>query len=193
MNVSVRNVTGVILAGGRSRRMGVDKATVRFGDRTLLERSIDCLTRAGCDPVVVLHRQPETLGDLSVPVHLDLGGGEGPLDGLVTALTIADTPVVVTLPVDLPRLQDGDVRRMVEELESRPDLHAIGLADEQRTTQHLAVAWRRSPCLPHLRDSFDSGQRSVRRAITGLVLEWLPIPNERLLNANTPADLRGDH
>jgi molybdopterin-guanine dinucleotide biosynthesis protein A len=177
--------------------MGVDKATVRFGGLTLLDRSIGCLTRAGCDPVVVLHRRPDALDDFSgvgpVTAHLDLAGGEGPLDGLVTALTITDTPLVVTLPVDLPRLADGDVRRLIEVLVSEPDIDAVGLVDERGSTQHLAAAWRRLRCLGHLRESFDSGQRSVRVAIAGLALEWLPIPADRLLNVNTPADLRHDH
>jgi molybdopterin-guanine dinucleotide biosynthesis protein A len=173
--------------------MGVDKADVVFGGRTMLQRSIDTLSRAGCSPVLVLHRRPEDLDSVGVAIRRDLGGGEGPLDGLVSALAIAETPVVVTLPVDLPLIGGDDVRRLIGELERilqrGMDLDAVALADDSDSRQHLAAAWRRDRCLEALRRSFDDGERSVHRAISGFAMAWIRVPAGRLLNVNTPDDL----
>jgi molybdopterin-guanine dinucleotide biosynthesis protein A len=173
--------------------MGVDKSLVVFGGRTMLQRSIDTLDRAGCAPVLVLHRRPEDLDSVDVAVRRDLGGGEGPLDGLVSALTIAETPVVVTLPVDLPLIDGDDIRRLIVELQGRErhgsGLDVVALADDSDSRQHLAAAWRRDRCLPALRRSFDDGERSVHRAISEFAIAWVRVPAGRLLNVNSRDDL----
>lgn len=188
----VRDVTGVVLAGGRSRRMGVDKATLIVGDRPLLGRVVDHLIDAGCGPVLVLHRRPEELPNVGVPILHDRHGGEGPLDGVITALSIASTSVVVTLPVDLPRLDDHDIGRLIVELENRSDLDVVVATDRLGRDQHLAAAWRRDRCLPILEQAFADGERAVRRAIDGLVTGRSVVAVEHLVNLNTPADLDAD-
>ncbi|WP_051324177.1 molybdenum cofactor guanylyltransferase [Candidatus Solirubrobacter pratensis] len=71
-----------ILAGGRSRRMGTDKALVPFGDGPLIARPIAAARAAGLEPVVVAKREL----DVGVPVWLDRYDTSHPLAGLVTAL-----------------------------------------------------------------------------------------------------------
>lgn len=93
--------TAVILAGGRSRRMGVPKAGVVLEGRTLLERAAGAARAAGLRPVVVAKRGSvlpavpdlERWDEPDEPVH--------PLTGVAAALRRAGRPVVV-LPVDLP-------------------------------------------------------------------------------------------
>lgn len=187
-----RPVTGVVLAGGRSRRMGVDKASLVIGDRTLLRHAVDRLVSAGCEPVLVLHRRPDELTDVGVPIHADLEGGQGPLDGIITALTIAPTSVVVTLPVDLPRLDHHDLGRLIDELENRSDVDVVTAVDHNGCEQHLAAAWRTERCLPILQRAFANGERAVHRAISCLATGRSVVSPERLLNLNTPADLEAD-
>ena len=71
-----------ILAGGRSSRMGTDKALVPFGGEPLIARPIAAARGAGLEPVVVAKRQLE----VGVPVWLDEYETSHPLSGLVTAL-----------------------------------------------------------------------------------------------------------
>jgi molybdopterin-guanine dinucleotide biosynthesis protein A len=92
-----------ILAGGRSRRMGVPKAGVLLDGRPLLRHAADAARSAGLRPVVLAKRGselPEVAGlerwdEPDEPVH--------PLTGVAAALRRAGAPVVV-LPVDLPRV-----------------------------------------------------------------------------------------
>ena len=187
-----RGVTGVVLAGGRSRRMGVDKASLVIGDQSLLRRTVDRLVEAGCDPVLVLHRRPEELTDVAVPIVHDRHGGQGPLDGVITALSIASSSVVVTVPVDLPRFDHDDIGRLIAELGNRSDLDVVVAVDPLGRDQHLAAAWRRGRCLPILQQAFAGGERSVRRAIDGLATGRSVVASDHLLNLNTPADLEAD-
>lgn len=181
------SVTGVVLAGGLSRRMGRDKARVNFGNRTLVEIATDTLRAAGCDDVVVLHRDPHFVTDARVVT--DLGGGQGPLDGLVTAMNCAETPFVLTLPVDLPRVSGDLLRTNVDRLQTNASLDAVLLWDGADTRQHLVGAWRTETCREVLARSFDGGERSARRATALLNVEWRTVPVSSLHNVNTPSDV----
>jgi molybdopterin-guanine dinucleotide biosynthesis protein A len=75
-------VIAAILAGGRSRRMGMFKALVDFGGQPLIMRPIAAARAAGLDPVVIA----KTELDVGVPTWMDEFKASHPLSGLVTAL-----------------------------------------------------------------------------------------------------------
>ncbi len=93
----MRGVVGVILAGGRSSRMGSDKALVKVGGRPMVE----WVARAMSDfsPVVMVGRRQAPMGLMALPDHHP--GPAGPLAGLYTALAAFKLPVVV-VAVDQP-------------------------------------------------------------------------------------------
>lgn len=172
--------------------MGVDKASLVIGGRTLLRTAVDRLVEAGCEPVLVLHRRPDELTDVAVPIFADRHGGQGPLDGVITALTMASTSMVVTVPVDLPNFDQDDIGRLIVELENRSVLDVVVAVDPLGRDQHLAAAWRKGRCLPILQEVFANGERAVGRAIEGLVTGRSVMASDHLRNLNTPADLEAD-
>lgn len=102
--------TGVVLAGGRSRRMGRDKAALPWGDGTLLDRMIGLLRGAGARRVVVSGDRP---GYDAVP---DTTPDRGPVGGLLSILSQVDGPLVV-VPVDLPHLRLDRIRALRDALD----------------------------------------------------------------------------
>lgn len=101
--------TGVVLAGGRSRRMGRDKAALPWGSGTLLDRMIDRLREAGASRVLVSGDRPgyDAIAD-------DLPD-RGPVGGLHAVLAQVEGPVVV-VPVDLPQLRVDRIRALRDAL-----------------------------------------------------------------------------
>lgn len=191
------NVIGCVLAGGESRRMGTDKALVLFEGRPLLIRAIDVLRHSGCASVDVLHRRPDRLSSLpfgsDVTVRSDAHGGQGPLDGLLSAFGVESSAtisgsLVATLPVDLPRVTPEAVREMIAVLTASDRLDAVHLTDGT-SVQHLAAVWRADRCHDPLRRAFESGERSPRRAIEGLATGRVIVPSVMLVNVNTPTDI----
>ena len=94
-------VSGFVLAGGKSTRMGQDKATLTLNGRTLLEHALAAL-RQVCRDVSILGRY-ELYGTLA-PVYEDIYPGCGPLGGIHTALSNAQTPYSLIIAVDTPFL-----------------------------------------------------------------------------------------
>lgn len=102
---------GVVLAGGRSSRMGVDKAHVRVGTKTMLDHVVTAL-RAVTDEVVVVGRS-ESLPDVSTLA--DLGTPhQGPLAGLLAAVEAFPASLLAVAAVDQPWIRSATLAHLLE-------------------------------------------------------------------------------
>lgn len=119
---------GVILAGGRSSRMGVDKATFAVAGRPMIEWVAGALA-AACDRVMVAGRQEAPAGLEAIP---DLQSApRGPLAGLVTALNRFPGEQLALVAVDQPWIRTATIRRLGERIE---DLAVVPVEGGARQT-----------------------------------------------------------
>lgn len=102
-------LTGAVLAGGESRRMGRDKAALVVGDNPLWQRQVKVLRSAGAGVVAVVRRpgQPALELPVDIPLWQDSMSGIGPLAGLHAALTACQTEWLAVVATDMPRLEAG--------------------------------------------------------------------------------------
>ncbi len=96
--------TGVILAGGESRRMGQNKALMRLGDETLISRTLKRL-QIVTDETIVIANSAHLYSKLNVRVYEDLIPKSGALGGVYTGLTHAVNNSVLCVACDMPLLQ----------------------------------------------------------------------------------------
>ncbi len=170
--------TGLVLAGGRSLRMGRDKAGLRLGGgKTLLEHSIDLLTRAGCGVVLVSgdHRQHGGIADLYPQL--------GPLGGIASVLdTRPDlTGPLLVVPVDMPALDPRDLRRLLEHVGA--DGHARFGHSPLPLALTVGDALRRI-----VGEQIEGGELAVHALAARLDCARIDIDDPgRLDNINTPA------
>jgi molybdenum cofactor guanylyltransferase len=94
-------VTGVILAGGKSRRMGQDKAFLPFGPGLLIERVIEVVQQVTAE-VILITNTPERHQHFGLPMFSDAIAEAGSLGGLYTGLVAAKTPYSLCLACDMP-------------------------------------------------------------------------------------------
>ena len=108
-------LSGLILAGGRSSRMGRDKALLTLPDgRTLLERQVDILRAAGVTTVLVSIRTDLELTLPNVTRVHDAVADAGPLAGIAAGLRAAPAGSLLVLAVDMPAVQAAHLRQLVE-------------------------------------------------------------------------------
>ncbi|MGC8864482.1 MAG: molybdenum cofactor guanylyltransferase [Bacteroidales bacterium] len=108
-------VTGVLLAGGQSRRMGFPKGKLVFRDRTLAERALHIL-ESTCAEVWVSSSHSD-YNDLTPYILTDAFNNAGPLGGIYSSLKVASYPQVFFIPLDLPFISDSHVRYIIKAAE----------------------------------------------------------------------------
>jgi molybdopterin-guanine dinucleotide biosynthesis protein A len=148
----VSATAAIVLAGGRSTRMGTSKAALEWHGSTLLRRAAGLAARAVDGPVVVVRAPGQELPALPARIELvdDAREGRGPLQGLAAGLAaIGDRAQVAYLTgVDAPFLHPAFACRVLALLEPGHDVaipHADGFA------QPLAAAYRVASVAPALR------------------------------------------
>jgi molybdopterin-guanine dinucleotide biosynthesis protein A len=118
MNVATRDITGVILAGGRGSRLGgVDKGLVQLHGRPLVEYVIDALRPQVGALLISANRNRDVYASYGYPVIADvMGDYDGPLAGMLSAMRAAGTAYILTTPCDAPSIPADLARRLAAAL-----------------------------------------------------------------------------
>jgi molybdenum cofactor guanylyltransferase len=193
---------GVVLAGGRSSRMGTPKAALEWHGSTLLRRTTGILARVTDGPVIVVRAAGQPLPALPPDVEVvdDPREGKGPVQGIAAGLTAlagrADLAFISS--TDMPFLHPAFVRRVLRAVEDGAD---VGLPIARGYPQPLAAAYRttlapvaeRLVADGRLRPAFLFDECSVDRLDEAAlradpVLAALDPALDSVVNVNEPAD-----
>ena len=176
---------GVVLTGGASRRMGVDKATLFVGDKPMAVRVADAMWEAGCQPVECQGGDLAAITEYGLEVVPDRSPGDGPVAAIRDALDRHGGSDVVVAACDLVDL-DGATIAALTAAGAQGDVDvAVVVADERR---HL-VAWWRAGLGPRLGELVDSGVTSYQEALSALRVVDVAAAPSVVRNVNTPSDL----
>ncbi|MGC3974573.1 MAG: molybdenum cofactor guanylyltransferase [Nitrospira sp.] len=118
MVAMIENISGVLIAGGKSRRMGQDKRFMKVGGTSMFERTLSVLMATFVENIVVLAEPIEMLDARSCLVVYDLIPNAGSLGGLYTGLMTASRPRVFAVACDMPFLDPEVIRFMLSHDES---------------------------------------------------------------------------
>lgn len=189
----IADVTGVLLAGGKSRRMGEDKRFILVGQRTLFERSCAVLRDLFEHVCVVIAQDSQSL-QADVPVVRDLLPDCGSLGGLYTGLRWAKTQHIFLTACDMPFLNPDVVRYMVQ-LKDQADI-VIGRWATRLQPTH-AVYGR--GCLPVIEEMINLHNKKIHsmidhsalrvRVIAEGEIRQIDHDGRSMFNVNTPSDL----
>ena len=108
------DVTGVLLAGGSSSRMGRNKALMPLAGQRLVDRALAVL-RSVLDELLMVTNSPDLYADLGVPMVPDLVTGKGALGGIHSAIHHAAEPHCLVVACDMPFLNAGVLRYLVDQ------------------------------------------------------------------------------
>ena len=182
-------VVGVVLAGGRSSRMGRDKALLEVQGVAMAVRVATALAEGGCRHVWCQGGDIAGLAAAGLDVVPDDRPGEGPVPAIATALATAAPDSVVVAACDLPDLDGNAVAELLAAADAvgAPVVAAADVGGEQ----HLLSVWR-PQALPALTAAIADGVRSYRHALERLGAATVELPAAVLRNVNTPNDLPGN-
>ena len=110
----IMDFTCAILAGGKSRRMGRDKATLMVGNKPLINQVYDKAKRIFKE-VIILSNHHNGISGIDAPILKDVFPVQGPMVGIVSALILARTPYVFVLACDMPNITEKAIEYMISE------------------------------------------------------------------------------
>lgn len=185
------NITGFVLAGGQSRRMGQDKAQIPWNDGTLLSHAYARLQQVASTVFVVGNLQES---DAQFSVLPDIFSGLGPLAGLHSALQHTRTDWNLILAVDLPLATVGLLKFLIGFCEATQVLAVVPRVGGR--IQPLCTAYHRN-LIHDVEPRLQAGNASVHHLLESVksrIIEEQELlaagfSSEMLLNVNTPEDL----
>lgn len=107
-------MTGAILSGGQSRRMGFNKAFIKLGNETLIERAVGVFSPLFSETILIANDIP-LYQDLGVTVYSDLIKGAGSLGGIFTALFHSTSDHTFVAACDMPFLDARCIERVLKD------------------------------------------------------------------------------
>jgi molybdenum cofactor guanylyltransferase len=186
-------VTGVLLAGGKSRRMGEDKRHLVVGEQTLLERGLRVLQSIFQEVLVVIAQDSPPLS-IDARVVRDLVPDCGSLGGLYSGLMQASTPYIFVVACDMPFLNQP----VIDQFTSRTAIADIVMAKLDGRLHPMHALYSK-PCLPALEQMIRARQLKIQAIVSELSLRVRYVTEADLLtidpsgrsfyNVNTVADL----
>lgn len=188
----MRAFSGFVLAGGRSSRMGTDKAFLELDGRTLLARASELLHTLTPEVFIV---GPAAKFAGYGPVIEDVYADRGPLAGIHAALTSSTTELNLILAVDLPLVTEFLLRFLVEQAGSSDAL--VTVPRIAGGYQPLCAVYRRG-FAPVAQAALDSGKNKIdalfavasTRILEESELSHFAFRAGMFENLNTPEDLR---
>jgi molybdenum cofactor guanylyltransferase len=202
------DITGFVLAGGQSRRMGQDKASLRWGEASFLQLAVSRMRQVTSRVLISGGKE-----GAETPVLPDAIAGRGPLGGLHALLTHSNTDWNLVLALDMP-LVSADLLRFIVDRCCEATLAVVPRLDAGKNSaaapasvlQPLCAAYHRG-LQPAIEQALASGDLSIHRLLervsTGMMsaetkavrvidedeLLSAGFSRELLFNVNTPKDL----
>ncbi|MDQ2712894.1 MAG: molybdenum cofactor guanylyltransferase [Acidobacteriota bacterium] len=176
-------VAGFVLVGGRSSRMGRDKARLPLESHLLVEDVAAKVRNVAGN--VALIGESHRYRDLQLECLDDLRPCLGPLGGIEAALASGRGEFNIIAACDTPNLEEGWLRRLLFEAKER-NAHCMICQDTTGKVHPLCSVWKTS-CLPAAREALDHRRLRVLDLVQKLQAGVLSI-EQPMYNLNTPQD-----
>jgi len=183
--------SAVILAGGKSSRMGRDEALLDLHGQTLLARQIQLTRHAGADEIFISARGDADYASFGCPLLRDRFVNAGPLAGIESALRNSKNAMVLVLAVDMPAISVEFLQRLLRQCGT--DMGIIPRFSNH--TEPLLACYPKSahPIALNLLENSSRGAKQFAEAsVDPGLAKFLNLPESDALyfaNWNSPADL----
>ncbi|MCF8462046.1 MAG: molybdenum cofactor guanylyltransferase [Flavobacteriales bacterium] len=177
-------ITGIVLAGGKSTRMGTDKGLIRLNGKPMVQHVLDPLARV-CHRILVVSGNP-MYGMFGFELVKDEASEFGPVMGILSGLRQSKTERNLILSCDAPFVTFDLLKQLVL-LSDNADVVA---ASSEKGIHPLIAVYRRT-CISVFEQAVADGEHRLRTVLEQLKVEEMKVENDDLVrNMNTQADLR---
>lgn len=182
------DITAVILAGGRSSRMGVDKGLLLFQGHPLIYFVLEALSQI-TSKILIITNQPG-YDQFGFPCIPDIYPDKGPLGGIFTGLTNADTEKILVLGCDMPFITPV----LLAELVAAAGDEDVLFCYHRQMAEPLCAVYN-TKASTHIRSCLEKNQLKITEALAGLNTRVISFDDRdwftgnEFRNMNSPDDL----
>ena len=188
--------SGYILTGGKSSRMGTDKAFLQIGGKTFIEKAVETLI-TNCELVKIVLNKSQTHFIEKLPAEIphifDIYANRGAPGGIHAALQDCETEFTIISAVDLPFITGTAIGKLCEIAITSKKIAAFVPRQNDGKLQPLCAIYRTKKCLLRLNEMLQANEsvsmRDFLDAIETRIIKAEILGNENLLvNVNSPQD-----
>ncbi len=181
----MNNLNGLVLVGGRSLRMGIDKAHINYHGKTQQEYLLELL-RKHCKDAFVSCRNVAPNPTINHAYIVDLYPSAGPMGALLSAFAHANEPWLV-VACDMPFVNDDAVGFLLQN--RRPDKIATAFKNAATNNPEPLLAIWEPKALLLLQLAFENQQRSLLKVLQTADIQQIEALDPKwLVNVNTPEE-----
>lgn len=186
--------TLAIIAGGKSSRMGTDKAFVTLADKPMIEHVIERTADIGQSGTILITNNKSAYAHLNLPMYTDIQQEKGSLGGIYTAISHSKTPYTLVVACDMPFLNPDLLKFMVAQISEDVD---IVVPRVEGYPQGLHAIYSKT-CLDPIENQLDEDRLKIIRFYDQVRVRYLdeadyaPFAGDghAFTNLNTPEELK---
>lgn len=185
-----KKITGIVLAGGKSSRMGSDKGMIKLNGKKFIEHIIEALIPNVSDIIIIANN--DNYNNLGYKVYEDIIKECGPLGGIYTGLMNSKTESNIIVSCDIPFINSGLIKHVIKNM-GRAD---ISVPVFEGNTEPLCAVYTKK-ISDKLHDLIISNELKIHNVLKHFITTQVHITktldfyNNRLLtNINTPEELK---
>lgn len=183
----MKGITGIILAGGRSTRMGTEKGLVLLDGKPFVAHIINALEGLVDEVIIVSENTAyDAFGHKRVA---DIIKESGPIAGIHSGLTNSGTQDNLVLSCDVPLVSKSLLQKLMDTNKKEDDV--VQFRADGRTIPLIGLYKKR--CLTSCIELLENGERRLQKLVSSLNAKTIEVPevlNEQVKNINTPDDLK---
>jgi len=180
------NITGIILAGGKSSRMGSDKALLKINNTTFIEKIIDVM-QPYVDEIIIISDNSNH-DRFNIRREEDFIKDAGPLAGLLTGMYYAKHENILALSCDIPMISKKVIETLISQAD---DAFEVNQIESEGKTMPLIAIYKKSCWYPIYR-LLQNGERRLRVAVENFKVKTILLNKEDkslVTNINTKQQL----
>ena len=192
MDLNSSDITGVILAGGQSSRMGFNKAEAEMHGESMLFRMIDKLKEI--TSTIIVSSGNVSYPNIPYPQILDVHSRSGPIGGVYSVLKVSNTSLNLVVSCDIPLVSVSLLKYMVESAAQSNALITVPV-DHEGQLQMMCAVYRKD-ILPILEQQIDAHAFKMKGLLDLVSVEYIKIFREHplfqehaFMNVNRPSTL----
>jgi molybdopterin-guanine dinucleotide biosynthesis protein A len=185
--IEEKNITGIVLAGGKSSRMGSDKGLLKIDDTTFIERVIEAM-KPLVNQIIIVSNNPEYDQFGYTRIDDDIKDS-GPLAGLYSGLKHSNSEFNLVVSCDIPLIKKEILKMLVEA--DYKNYEVTQIESNGKTMPLIAIYQKK--CIHKCLEFLQQGERRLRIAVNQMKTNTILIDTEFdvfVQNINTKEDLK---